>query len=133
MKLFKQKTPPRPEGPTRAQAMSAKPVRNPQVQEDILTDTTIRLVYTIEYKPWFAKLTAGLARNAKPIVKRVELDEMGTAAWRLMDGKRTVQGLVDEFAQRYSITPQEAGLSIAVFLRELGKRGLILLAEDEAE
>ncbi len=106
------------------------PVKNRQVSEERLASGVIRLSYPVTVKPWFASLAKRFgAWDGKPTQKTIELDEMGTAAWELIDGHNRFLDLVDTFAKRYNLQNREAETSLAAFLRELGRRGLIALAE----
>jgi hypothetical protein len=58
-------------------------------------------------------------------MKKFQLDELGTAVWNLMDGKRSVRQLVKIFAGTHRLEPREAEVSVTQFIRELGRRGLI--------
>lgn len=57
--------------------------------------------------------------------KRLELDEMGTLVWEMIDGKNSVKKIAAGFAKKYQVLPREAEVATASFLRDLGKRGLI--------
>ena len=56
-----------------------------------------------------------------------QLDELGSQVWQMLDGTRTTADLIREFATAHKVSAQEAEQSITLFLRELGKRGLIAL------
>jgi hypothetical protein len=58
-------------------------------------------------------------------LKKLHLDEMGTAVWDLMDGRRSVRRVIQGFATKYQLHLKEAEVAVTRFLRELGKRGLI--------
>ena len=47
--------------------------------------------------------------------------------WEMLDGSRTTAQIIQQFADSHSISSQEAERSVTLFLRELGKRGLIAL------
>ena len=53
------------------------------------------------------------------------LTHIPTEVWGLLDGKRSVRELIAVFADRHRMHPKEAEFSVARFLRELGRRGLI--------
>ena len=122
---FFEKRPPQPEI-TREQALLFKPVKNVQVTETRLENGTIMLSYPVRTSPWVASLIRRFSKAPqKPIMKKVQLDVLGSAVWKLMDGRRSVKGIVTEFADQYQLHPKEAEVSVAQFLRMLGKRGMI--------
>ena len=122
---FFEKRPPQPEI-TREQALLFKPVKNVQVTETRLENGTIMLSYPVRTSPWVASLIRRFSKAPqKPIIKKVQLDVLGSAVWKLMDGRRSVKGIVTEFADQYQLHPKEAEVSVAQFLRMLGKRGMI--------
>ena len=108
--------------------MTAVPVPHEQV-ETVVTDTgATRLVFPLAHRPWVKRLAA-FTRTALPSAgtKALELDELGAWTWRLIDGQRTVADICAEFAASWRLHPREAELAVTAFLRELGKRGLVLL------
>jgi hypothetical protein len=63
--------------------------------------------------------------SARVQTKKLQLDAMGTAVWDLVDGKRSVRGIVRIFAETHRLENKEAEVSVTSFIRELGKRGLL--------
>ena len=57
----------------------------------------------------------------------VELDTVGSYVHGLCDGRRTIQQIVDIFAERYKLTRKEATLSITAYLEQLARRGIVAL------
>jgi hypothetical protein len=58
----------------------------------------------------------------------VALDRVGTEVWRACDGGRTVERIIDEFAERHRIRFHEARTSIVSFMRSLVDKNLLVLA-----
>jgi len=87
MNLFKKKRP----QISRHQLLEAKPVRNPEAEQDELPNGNIELTIAFE-KPralkWFF-------RDKKILKRRFELDRLGRKVWELCDGQRTVRQLVE--------------------------------------
>lgn len=128
MFLRKPKTPALEDRISREEALACKPVRCPVVEVEELDDKTVRLCYPLVWKPWFARVASRLgAWDESPRRKKLELDAMGTTAWRLIDGRRSVGEMAKEFAATYELQLREAELSVSAFLKELGKRGLIAM------
>ena len=71
--------------------------------------------------------TRGLwARFMPPIIERtVKLDEVGAFVFRLIDGRRDVRQIIEEFVRRYRANRREAELSTVAFLRSLAERRVI--------
>lgn len=130
MKWFRKKRRPGPPVISRAEALQARPVHSDRVSEERTDEGCARLVYEIHYKPWFAKAAQRMGKwDDRPMIKRLELDEMGTRAWELMDGEHTVQDIVDIFAETYRLEPRESEISVTAFIKDLGQRGLIALLD----
>lgn len=111
---------------TRTEALASIPLKNPRIKEDRSETGEVVLTYTVRMRPWFAGLMRRFGKE-KDIVqsKKIQLDELGTAVWDLINGNRSVRSIVQEFSRSYQLEKKEAEVSVAQFLRELGKRGLI--------
>ena len=126
MRVFKKK----PKGPTisRAEALNRVPVKNRQLSENRLESGEVVINYPVTMRPLFAGL---IKRFGGPQVqtqmKKLQLDELGTAVWDLVDGKRSVRQLVKTFAGTHQLELREAEVSVTQFMRELGRRGLIAM------
>lgn len=64
--------------------------------------------------------------------RRAVLDKVGTLLWRLCDGERTVEQLVDAFRGRYGLTFHESRAAVTGYLKLLTERGAIAIATQEA-
>lgn len=111
---------------TREASLRCVPVKNSDVQEMRLENGTVRLCYPLRFKPWLAELRRrfGPPQTAAP-EKQLELDELGTLTWDLMDGTLRFSDIVRRFSRQTRVHPKEAEAAVAQFIRELGKRGLI--------
>ncbi len=119
---------------TREQALACRPVPCPIVDVEDLSDDQVRLCYPLSLKPWFARLAGRFGMwDGRPRMKRLELDAMGTTVWRLMDGSRSVEDVIDAFAARYGLEWREAELSVSAFIKDLGRRGLVGLRQSASE
>jgi len=124
MRAFKRKN--RDVHLTRAEALTCTPVKNTRVGEARLETGEVLLTYPVRIRPWIANLIRRFGWGLKRVQsKKLHLDELGTAAWDLMDGRRSVRQIIQRFAKRYQLHPKEAEVAVTRFLRELGKRGLI--------
>lgn len=102
------------------------PVRNLEVHEHPIDDDLIRLSYPLAVKPWFGHLAEKVGLwDKRPMIKQIELDEMGTFVWRHITGENSVRQIADEFARFYEVQPREAELSVTAFIKTIGQRGII--------
>ncbi|WP_051272204.1 PqqD family protein [Fundidesulfovibrio putealis] len=131
--LFK-RSKPQPPAPqkqlSREHSLSMRPARSKLVKEDVVDGGFTRLTYLSAYKPWFAGLARRVgAWDGRPLERKLELDELGSFCWDLIDGDRTVHEMARILAERFGLPAREAELAVAAFLRELGKRGIIGVRE----
>jgi hypothetical protein len=128
MKFFPKKR--EPSGMTREAALRCVPVKNREIKELRLDNGLVRLSYPLQVKPWLAELRRRFAPpQAVPPEKQLELDELGTLTWDLMDGRLCVADIVGRFSQKTRVHSKEAEAAVTRFIRELGKRGLIGLKQ----
>lgn len=64
---------------------------------------------------------------ASTSTRRIRLDEIGAFVIENINGKRTVQEIVDAFAAKYRVNRREAELSMADFLKSLVQRNIIAI------
>jgi len=114
------------EGRGREESLAMRPARSRLAREERQENGLVRLHYLSAYKPWFAGMARRMgAWDGKPVEKVLELDELGSFCWNLIDGERSVKEMARALSERYGVPAREAELSVAAFLRELGRRGLI--------
>ncbi len=113
---------------SQAHALACTPVAHPSVTVEMRSEGLIRLIFPMQFRPWFVRVTKRMGLDeGKPQIKRLDLDEMGTTAWKLIDGNNSVQDIVDDFTKRYQLLPREAELSVAAFMKQLGQRGILVM------
>ena len=128
MKFFRKKR--GQPGMTREAALRCIPVKNRDIKELRLDNGTVRLCYPLQFKPWLAELRRRFGPpQAAPPEKQLELDELGTLTWDLMDGRLCVADIVRRFSRQTRVHSKEAEAAVTRFIRELGKRGLIGLKQ----
>lgn len=126
MGLFRKKKP--TAALTRDQALACTPVRNNVVNWEILDSGLVRIEYMLVLKPFLKSIFERFGSTpAETPTRKLELDGLGSQVWQMIDGSRTTAQLIEEFARQHQISNQEAEQSITLFLRELGRRGLIAL------
>ena len=124
MRLFKKK----PKGPTisRAEALDRIPVKNRQISENRLETGEILIRYPVTIRPFFATWVKRFGGPDDYIqTKALQLDELGSSVWDLIDGKRSIRQLIQIFAETHQLQFREAEVAVTQFIRELGRRGLI--------
>lgn len=58
----------------------------------------------------------------------VALDKLGAEVYRAIDGERTVEQIVERFAEAHRLRFHEARLAVMQFLRMLAERKIVVLA-----
>lgn len=126
MKLFRKK---RPEIQiNREEALNCIPEITPAIQWKRLENGDVQIEYPLVIKPMlqaiFKRFNQGKPEELK---KKLQLDGHGSRVFTYINGDKTVREIIEEFARATTITRREAELSVTTFLRELGKRGIIIL------
>ena len=107
-------------------ALAAIPVQNREVTTEVTASGHILIRYPVTMRPWMAKWLRRFKGTSPQIrFRKLQLDNLGTDVWQMIDGKRTVQDIIDKFAQIHQLQSAESESAITQFLRDLGKRGLI--------
>ena len=124
MKVFRKKT--KTSELSRSEALRYSPVKSIEVREFHLENDLVEIHYPTTMRPWIAGLVKRLGRPPeKAQIKKLQLDILGTAVWKMIDGKRSVGQIVHAFAESHRLQTKEAEVAVTEFIRELGRRGLI--------
>ncbi len=59
--------------------------------------------------------------------RRVELDAPGTEVLQLVDGRRSVEEIVESFAKNHKLTFRESQVAVTQFMRNLVQRGIVVV------
>lgn len=129
MKIFKtrntDKTSPKL---SRAESLACIPSRLPSIAETE-HNGSVRLEYPLQLRPFFLQLAKKFVNQAeKPLTKKIELDAYGRMVWERIDGTRDVAAIIRDFAGKSGLSLHDAEISVTAFLRELGRRGLIIIS-----
>ncbi len=117
---------------TRDHALECVPVKNPQIAEQENDSGELCLAYQVRIRPWFQQIVRRITGRVDDIIDRkLQLDMLGTSVWRMIDGRRKVSGIVDDFQELHQLNRREAEISVTTFLKELGRRGLIAMREEK--
>lgn len=127
MKLF-QRNKPQPKKPTRTEALAGIPQKSPSVTWQVLENGDILLEYPLNIKPFFVQLANRLGKTAEQrLTKKLQLDAMGSRVWQMFDGVNDVKTIIIEVAQQSGLSLLETEIAVTAFLRQLGRRGLVLI------
>lgn len=110
---------------TRTQAMAARPIRNPSLSWH-KNDEGVVVVTLPRRDDLWGKILSWLFMV--PESRPVSLDQVGTAVWDMCDGEKSVHDIARALSEKHQITMREAEVSLAEFLRMLGRRGMVALA-----
>lgn len=113
--------------PRRDEAMDCVPLKSAAALEVQRDGQGVLLAFPAPAMPRMAGLlrSMGIAYQPAPRQRKLQLDTLGTAVWDLVDGRRSVAQVAQCFAERFRLHPREAEVSVALFLRDLGRRGLV--------
>jgi hypothetical protein len=124
MRVFKKK--PTEPSISRAEALERIAVKSTQITEARLETGEIVISYPVTMRPFFAGLVKRFGGPEVQVrMKKLQLDELGTSVWDMIDGKFSVRKLVERFAKTHQLEAREAEVAVTQFIRELGRRGLI--------
>jgi len=114
---------------TRTEALTGIPQKSPSITWQMLATGEILIEYPLNIKPFFLQLAGRLQKGQQQrLSKKLQLDTMGSSVWQMVDGRKNVKTIIVEVAEQTGLSRQEAEISVTTFLRELGRRGLILIA-----
>ena len=90
-------------------------------------------VYVKSVRPWyvFPPISWIVPHRAE---RASVLDRIGSQVWRWCDGERTVEDIIDAFADEYALTFHEARVAVTGYIKSLVQRGVlaIVIPEEDA-
>lgn len=107
------------------------PVRNGAVRSQVHKGTLI--LYVPTQRRWWMGPLSLLPGVRFRMEKGHALDRLGEEVWLACDGRRSVEAIVEGFADRHKLRFHEARLSVMAFLRMLAQRNLVALAAGSRE
>lgn len=111
---------------TKNEALLCIPERNTGAEETFQDNGDLVLSYPVVYKPFFMRLQRIIRATPKESFNRkIQLDRLGVDVWSLINGKRDVKTIIKSFASLHGLDNREAEISVTLFLRSLGEKGLI--------
>ena len=115
---------------TKNNALLCIPEKNSLVEEIFLDSGDLILSYQAIYKPFFIKIRKIIRKNPeKSFRRKIQLDSLGVDVWSLLDGEKNIKTIIKEFAALHTLNYKEAEISVTLFLRSLGEKGLIGIKE----
>ncbi|MBT8369976.1 MAG: PqqD family protein [Deltaproteobacteria bacterium] len=110
----------------RGAAFKFIPVKNSLVTEEKLESGEILIHYPVTMRPWIAGLVKRFSGSQAELQnKPLQLDQLGTEVWGLIDGNRSVRRIIEIFAETHQLQIREAEVAVSQFIRMLGQRGVI--------
>lgn len=94
----------------------------------ILESGELLLEWPLRIQPFFITLSKRMSKGAgdNP-TRKIQLDSLGSLVWTMVDGQKNVALIIQEFSRTSGLSVQEAEISVTAFLRELGRRGLVVM------
>ena len=120
-----------PQPLSRKEALQCIPLQNPGAEEEKNQEGLV-LTYPVEVKPFFHKLIKRVTgKDTSTIRRKIQLDQMGTSVWKLIDGQKSVRDIAQNFQHQHQLDNRESEISVTSFLKELGKRGLVAMKQKD--
>ena len=112
------------------EALLCIPEKNALVEETFSDSGDLILSCPTMYKAFFIKIQKIIRKNPeKSFRRKIQLDSLGLDVWTLLDGKKNIKAIIKEFAALHTLNYKEAEISVTLFLRSLGEKGLIGIKE----
>ena len=125
MGLFRSKSlPPTPKAPVISNPLAVVPLKpdNVEVKQD--QHGLISLKMTPPLKPFKRKVAQWLHYEYSA---KVELDEVGSLYYSLVDGRQTLSAIIDAMAQKLGKSRKETAPTVVAFTKSLMTRSLLVL------
>ena len=117
-------------GPSRAEVLRSRPIRNPAVTwgEDAQGDTVIHV--PLVKKAWMSRFGRFLPA---PDTRHILLDDIGADVWKLCDGETSIEEIRRRITEKYQLNHKEAEASLLEHLKQLARRKLIVAVAGKAD
>jgi hypothetical protein len=108
--------------------LTAIPRQNAAAEVERSTDGALRISVRLQLPKW---LVPPISWFVRPRTRRsVQLDEIGQLVWMWSDGTRSVEDVVDAFAQHFALTFHEARVLVTGFMKSLMQRGILVMERE---
>lgn len=91
------------------------------------------VVHVPTRKPWYLRRPPVSWLVPVRQERTVRLDRLGAEVWRMCDGTRTVESVVEQFADAHGLTFHEARVSVTGYLSALVQRGVLAMVLREGQ
>jgi len=108
----------------RAESLQVRVLHNPVIQAERREDGTV-LLKVPRREGFVGKLLGALFMVPK--VRKISLDEIGSAVWLMCDGRRSLAEISREVQRENNLHRKEAELAVISFVESLAKKRLVLL------
>lgn len=98
----------------------------PEHRHDMWEVRNKKVLLIFHHKRFAERLARWLVK--KPYVSDIELDELGSATWQLIDGKNTVYDIAQRLTENFGEKCQPINERLIMYLRYLNKKGWIRFA-----
>lgn len=113
---------------TRTESLACIPEQSANITCNEGEDGSVIIEYPLPLKPFFVSLARKFNKTEeRTLTKKLQLDNIGSMVWLMIDGSTDVKTIIKQIVPETGLSLQEAEISVTTFLRELGRRGLILL------
>lgn len=109
-----------------ADLLDAVPVPNEAVEVEHEDDREVVLAVPLRRRWYMGPPVSWILPFSRK--RRVGLDAFGREVWGLCDGRQSMERIVELFATNHRLSFHEARISVLSFLRELTRRGFLVVA-----
>jgi hypothetical protein len=110
------------------QQLDSVPIRNRGARVTRAEDGTVAVEVEFVYTGWM-RWIQGVLRPSRH--RRFELDAVGTRLYDRIDGVRTFERMIDEFAAEHALTFFEARALLMQYMRLLMHKGIVVIGVKE--
>ncbi len=110
-----------------ARQLASIPMRNTHVERQEAGPGQIPLLMVdLQYPLWMTLLSRLLRRRLKK-TRRIQLDAVGWGVYERIDGQKTFEQLVDEFAEEHRLGFLESRSLLMVHIQNMMRAGLVVV------
>lgn len=115
---------------SRQDVLSSRPVRNSIVKWEPDAKNEVSIIIPQKNKLWVKVVSKIFMLPSKRVLV---LDDVGSYVWVMCDSKSSINDIIKSICEKYNLTRKEAETSLLIYLRQLGKKGLIGFAVPKKE
>jgi hypothetical protein len=113
-----------------AELLDAVPLRNTHAVQESATDREMVITVPLQRR-WYMGPPVSWVLPFSTL-RRVGLDRYGMEVWRECDGRRCAEEIIERFARRHRLGFHEARMSVLTFIKELTRRGFLVMTDGRA-